>query len=487
MFLTFKVCYLVMAITLWLHSDPVGANKVPMKLQAFTAMCKFSKALKAVPGNVAHNIEQILTKANLYDELLTDLYSIKSLEPNRSLTSAAAIAFLARQKADELRVEAKGLTAKATAAAGKATYVAGFIDQMTSIFRQAQASTDFCIGSSGSGNTAMTSYAGLEGCLTGTDDFEKIPSVQSGATSDVEAELAAVAALNGVNLAGAGGQCLLTQTDTTHGAYGGSRNQPVSVKWINGLVQFGSAALATGAFTKTATTIKDVPIIKTALDAIAEAKIPEIATDDTATLLDKLSDTSKAQKFENFETTPKAAGVGTDTTKLAIDKADLEALAEALKAYREDPSRKSKLAQARREQQIAVAKQLGEVPTQKQQSECKATSNKEANLKDTEVCNKTKKKSECKESDGCKWTSTDKSEGDFCKPKEEEGQKNTAAGTGDGATNTEGKKCSDKTKQEECKSPNCKWDGEECKDSSILENKQFALSVVSAAFVALLF
>nr|ARB50586.1 variant surface glycoprotein [Trypanosoma brucei] len=43
--------------------------------------------------------------------------------------------------------------------------------------------------------------------------------------------------------------------------------------------------------------------------------------------------------------------------------------------------------------------------------------------------------------------------------------------TGEGATaKEEGKKCSEKTKQEECKD-GCKWEGKECKDSSILVNK----------------
>nr|APD73877.1 variant surface glycoprotein 1125.1735 [Trypanosoma brucei] len=483
MFLTVKVCYLVMAITLWLHSDPVEANKLPMKLQAFTAMCKLSKALKVVPAHVAHNIEQVLTQADVYADIAIDLQSIKSLDPSRSLSSAAAIAFLASQKADELRAEAKQLTAKATAAAGAATYVAGFIDQMTSIFRQAQAATDFCIGG-GSGNTKLNNYAGLEGCLTGADVFEKIPSVQTGAVADVETELAAVAALNGKNLQGSTGECKLTQADNTHGGYGGTTDQPANIYWVNGMVRFTASALASSAFPKTASTIKQVPIIKAALDAIAEAKIPEFATDSTAKLLDKLSDTSKPKNFENFDTNAKAAGVETDTTKLTIDKADLEALAEALKAYREDPSRKSKLAQARREQQIAVAKQLDEVPTQKQQSECKATSNKEANSKDTEVCNKKQKKSECRESDVCKWTSDKEEIGNHCKPKAE--AEATAAGTGERETpNAEGKKCSDKKKQEECKD-GCKWEGETCKDSSILVNKQFALSMVSAAFIGLI-
>nr|AAS66654.1 variable surface glycoprotein [Trypanosoma evansi] len=53
-------------------------------------------------------------------------------------------------------------------------------------------------------------------------------------------------------------------------------------------------------------------------------------------------------------------------------------------------------------------------------------------------------------------------------------------------TETTTDKCKGK-KQKDCKSPDCKWEDETCKDSSILVNKQFALSVVSAAFVALLF
>nr|APD74855.1 variant surface glycoprotein 1125.4335 [Trypanosoma brucei] len=483
MFLTVKVCYLVMAITLWLHSDPVEANKLPMKLQAFTAMCKLSKALKAVPAHVAHNIEQVLTQADVYADIAIDLQSIKSLDPSRSLSSAAAIAFLASQKADELRAEAKQLTAKATAAAGAATYVSGFIDQMTSIFRQAQAATDFCIGG-GSGNTKLNNYAGLEGCLKGEDNFEGFPAEQQGTIDDVNTQIAGIAALNTVNLAGSTGTCKLTETSNAHGGYGGGTDQPPSVKWINGIVTFSSSTLASNAFTKTADTIKEVQIIKAALDAIAEAKIPETATDATATLLDKLANTDGKQKFDNFDTNAKAAGMGPETKKLTIDKADLEALAEALKAYREDPSRKSKLEQARREQQIAVAKQLDEVPTQKQQSECKATSNKEANSKDTEVCNKKQKKSECRESDVCKWTSDKEEIGNHCKPKND-GEEQKNQGKGEGAAGTDAKKCSEKKKQEECKD-GCKWEGTECKDSSILANKKFALSVVSAAFIGLI-
>nr|APD73032.1 variant surface glycoprotein 1125.186 [Trypanosoma brucei] len=67
-----------------------------------------------------------------------------------------------------------------------------------------------------------------------------------------------------------------------------------------------------------------------------------------------------------------------------------------------------------------------------------------------------------------------------CKPKDGEGQTNTAVGT-----NSEGKKCSDKKTEGECKD-GCKWKNNACKDSSILANKQLDL-MLSAAFVALLF
>nr|APD73370.1 variant surface glycoprotein 1125.1107 [Trypanosoma brucei] len=59
----------------------------------------------------------------------------------------------------------------------------------------------------------------------------------------------------------------------------------------------------------------------------------------------------------------------------------------------------------------------------------------------------------------CKWDSKEESEGDFCKPKDGEGQTKTAGSGGDeaAATKEEGKKCSDKKKEEDCKSPDCKW------------------------------
>nr|APD73223.1 variant surface glycoprotein 1125.453 [Trypanosoma brucei] len=101
----------------------------------------------------------------------------------------------------------------------------------------------------------------------------------------------------------------------------------------------------------------------------------------------------------------------------------------------------------------------------------------DVNQKAKEACKQHKAKKDCEEK-GCKWNGTETDEPCEAKPAE---QANQGA---EGAAATE--KCKGKS-QTDCKSPDCKWEGETCKDSSFILNKQFALSVVSAAFAALLF
>nr|AGH59886.1 variant surface glycoprotein 707 [Trypanosoma brucei] len=77
----------------------------------------------------------------------------------------------------------------------------------------------------------------------------------------------------------------------------------------------------------------------------------------------------------------------------------------------------------------------------------------------TENCKAKTKKQDCKDSDGCKWTNEKEETGSHCKAKDGERKTNTAAGAGQ-AAKEEGKKCSDKKKEEECKD-GCKWEGED--------------------------
>nr|ALB75433.1 variable surface glycoprotein 1 [Trypanosoma equiperdum] len=118
----------------------------------------------------------------------------------------------------------------------------------------------------------------------------------------------------------------------------------------------------------------------------------------------------------------------------------------------------------------------------KRQSETKC--NTEATQQTKTVECSTLEKTECKPDVGCKYNETSKA----CEkdPKPAVSKTNQETGGKDGETE---EKCAKHgTDKNACeKDNNCKWENNACKDSSILVNKQLALSVVSAAFVALLF
>nr|CAQ57319.1 variant surface glycoprotein [Trypanosoma brucei brucei]CAQ57331.1 variant surface glycoprotein [Trypanosoma brucei brucei] len=97
-----------------------------------------------------------------------------------------------------------------------------------------------------------------------------------------------------------------------------------------------------------------------------------------------------------------------------------------------------------------------------------------------EKCNADKKCSYETETDGtkkCKFNAT---------KAEKSGAPVTQAQTV-GETEATPEKCKGKDAKTCGTTQGCKWEGETCKDSSILVTKKFALTVVSAAFVALLF
>nr|APD74956.1 variant surface glycoprotein 1125.4744 [Trypanosoma brucei] len=102
----------------------------------------------------------------------------------------------------------------------------------------------------------------------------------------------------------------------------------------------------------------------------------------------------------------------------------------------------------------------------------------------TNDCNKYQSSDKCKEP--CKWNenATDKTKRCSLDPKKAAEQVRERPTKGTEEAKKE-EKCAGKG-EKECKD-GCKWEGTECKDSSFLLNKKFALSVVAAAFAALFF
>nr|APD72692.1 variant surface glycoprotein 1125.521 [Trypanosoma brucei] len=91
------------------------------------------------------------------------------------------------------------------------------------------------------------------------------------------------------------------------------------------------------------------------------------------------------------------------------------------------------------------------------------------------ICNEIgENKTKCGETEGCHFVDTDE-KGKKCTLTKEAAEK-AAASQETGKDGEKEDKCSHKKKEGEC-TGNCKWDGKECKDSSFLLNKHFAISV----------
>nr|AGQ49870.1 variant surface glycoprotein [Trypanosoma brucei] len=122
-----------------------------------------------------------------------------------------------------------------------------------------------------------------------------------------------------------------------------------------------------------------------------------------------------------------------------------------------------------------------------------------------EKCKKLDKKTDCNQHKNpkCKWTKPDVETGNHCELNETKAEKQ-ATQTGGNAGTTTAVKCSDYGSKDKCEEVNkgkdkpvCGWrigkegeddkDTEKCRNGSFLVNNKFALSVVSAAFVTLLF
>ncbi|RHW72258.1 Trypanosome variant surface glycoprotein (A-type) [Trypanosoma brucei equiperdum] len=162
----------------------------------------------------------------------------------------------------------------------------------------------------------------------------------------------------------------------------------------------------------------------------------------------------------------------------------------------EDPSKDSKISDLNTEEQLQRVLDYYAVATglklAKQTEEIAKLETEIANQKGKSPeaeCNKISDEPNCNDENICSWHKEVKAGEKNCQfnstKAKEKGVSVTQTQTTGGTETT-----TDKSKgkgEKDCKSPDCKWEGETCKDSSILATKKFALSVVSAAFVALLF
>nr|AAA30249.1 surface glycoprotein [Trypanosoma brucei]prf//1909283C major surface antigen:ISOTYPE=1.13 [Trypanosoma brucei] len=489
------------------HVQP--ASQSPLDKSLWQGICKATAELNKVPGAMTNELTQILHRAKTMrrGELKAQIFGLRHAgTPSANKAAVMAAYFSRRYKQIIEALETQGIE-KAIDAAAKAAYLQGRIDDPLHLLAAVENTNNLCLSMTGAeGNKPVKT----EGKLGDVDCPLSAPSaknkaaelsgiteagftmlktdVTSGNAKQVASGAKKCNLLSSVNTQGFGETQAAISTD--HEILGGyitikNTNTEIDVTAHNKAhtVESGKheswtvahAAImvspkhTTSPYANETGEIHSRPDMTKVLQAVYSAK-PPISGTDLENKVIEIFQGKEEKKLQDYEdavnqvTIPAGvAGLETDQTLAAVNDEDKLI---AIRAFYE--------------QQVSAA--YGKMVATIAEASNKQTATAPAD------CGKKLKKVDCKESDGCKWNSTDKSEGDFCKAKGEDEQKAQGAGTGDGAAGEQKKedKCKDK-KKDDCKSPDCKWEGETCKDSSFLLNKKFALTVVSAAFAALLF
>ncbi|RHW70059.1 variant surface glycoprotein [Trypanosoma brucei equiperdum] len=195
--------------------------------------------------------------------------------------------------------------------------------------------------------------------------------------------------------------------------------------------------------------------------------------DAAATALGELTTLGSADPNPNFtpvSTTKAKLGLGNTEQTVEISGPTLKAAHKAIKKLREEAA-----AQTATSTETAKRAQMTQeiTPPPPPPTECKPITTEDG-------CNEIKIEAECNATAACSYNKTETEENKKCKLDTEKAKKKsvsvTQAQTGGPETTTE--KYKDKKSEAVCKD-GCKWEGTECKDSSILVNKQFALIVSS--------
>nr|AAA30250.1 surface glycoprotein [Trypanosoma brucei]prf//1909283D major surface antigen:ISOTYPE=1.14 [Trypanosoma brucei] len=484
------------------HVQP--ASQSPLDKSLWEGICKAAAQLNKVPGTMTHELTQILQKAKTMrrGELKAQIFGLRHAGTELANRAAVMAAYFSRRYKQIIEALETQDIEKAIDAAAKAAYLQGRIDDPLHLLAAVENTNNLCLSTTGAtGNKPVKT----EGKLGDVDCPLSAPSaknkaaelsgiteagftmlktdVSSGDAKQVASGAKKCNLLSSVNGQGFGQTQAAISTD--HEILGGyitikNTNTEIDVTAHNKAhtVESGKheswtaahAAIMVSPKHTTTPYINETGEIHSrsdmtkVLQAVYSAK-PPISNTGLENKVIEIFQGKEAKKLQDYEdavnqvTIPAGiAGLETDQTLAAVNDEDKLI---AIRAFYE--------------QQVGAA--YGKMVATISEASNKQTATAPAD------CGKKLKKVDCKDSDGCKWTNDKEETGNHCKAKDGEGKTNTAAAAG---TNSEGKKCSDKKSEVVCKD-GCKWDGTECKDSSILLTKNFARSVVSAALVALLF
>nr|APD73338.1 variant surface glycoprotein 1125.1072 [Trypanosoma brucei] len=471
--------YLLLIAVTPTHVRPAAQSALDKSL--WQGICKATAELNKVPGTMTHELTQILQKAKTMRraELKAQIFVLRHAGTPSANKAAVRAAYFGRRYKQVVEALEKQDIEKAIDAAAKAAYLQGRIDEPLHLLAAVDNTNNLCLATTdangvkpvkGTGKLgdvdcplSAPSAKNKGGQLSGITEagFTMLKTdVTSGNAKQVASGAKKCNLLSSVNTQGFGETQAAISTD--HEILGGyitiqNTNNEIDVTAHNKAhtVESGKheswtaahAAIMASPKHTTSPYINETGDLHTrqAMTQVLQAVYNDRQAMSGTDLENKVveifqgKEEKKLQEYEdavNQLTIPDGvAGLEGEHTLAEVNDEDKLI---AIRAFYE--------------QQISTA--YGKMEATIAETNNKQTASAPAD------CGKKLKKVDCKESDGCKWNSTDKSEGDFCKAKGEDEQKAQGAGQ---AANTETKKCSEKKKQENFKSPDCKWDGKNAK------------------------
>nr|APD72652.1 variant surface glycoprotein 1125.310 [Trypanosoma brucei] len=459
-----------------------------IKAKGFTLLCGISEDFKRSHHKAAKLIVAKLVAAEELENLRTDLQMHFIYTKNKATQGHIAIANLAKVKAETLRRETKAEAGELTRDVAATALAAGKIDQTTEIFYKAAApsSDRGCITADAGDRIApVDSFAGF---LKDDGTAALLSDVTENEADKITANLTAFDALQGTDVAGTEQGCRLWCFDAINGGYTATNDPTLNPHWSDGHLQIAATDPSNGVWKK----ITGTDVTRSAIKE-AQASLTALSSrgtlDDAKTAVLLQIHRNKGKHSAPLKTSTKEAQPGDSTDPIELTADELNNLQEALKELRKseagiNPIRKRRANHTTKE----AAKYL--YPSSETQSLCKPPN--PAQPLSGKTCVEHKANATCTADNSCKWDSKEKSEGDFCKPKDGEGKKSQGTEGATGAAKP-GVNCSSNTTKETCEAvtgtpPTSKakvggWIEEKCKDSSFLLNKKLAL--MGPAFMSL--
>nr|AAA21275.1 variant surface glycoprotein [Trypanosoma brucei rhodesiense] len=472
---------LLLATAAVLSRPAAAANeKKPLTISAAGAVCGFSNELKEVASFAATKVNAYLTETEQLGTLAVD-FCARIFNGNGKPTAGEVYAaLLAAKTQTDRQAQQQKLVTQALLASSLCSQQAGHIESFIHVFYQAHRdATTTCIYKSDEHQREAADVP----CVNNGGGLNKITITTRATKPQLNSKYKAIVAGTTPNGAAAEKNCKLVNGEQSQNVFLASQTTNIALKWGDGLltVPIGDTAIsasnwepnnkdsiASGNYKECAAALEQVAAAAEYSSA-ATSKLLKLEAEDDPKLEEELI--SKNSFYGDFP-----------ISNVKITATDFSSLHSKLKSYRKkhtadgDQLLKARLQHLEKQMQMnATACKLGAEISSGEPSTAKTTTSGRC---------EGKAKTACPKSD-CQWEEKD-GKGE-CKPKSGEEQKTQTTGAGEGAADKKEEKCKGKLEPECTKAPECKWEGETCKDSSILVNKQFTLSMISAAFMALLF